>query len=91
VFFFSFDFATGSPHPSGAIAKHLRGEPLNELITTCTAKFVYVDREVSIGYLMKYRRCSRRYSAHHAGVVYNKFGSNALAEFNAILVAGCGI
>ena len=52
--FFFFDFATGSPHPSGAVAKQLRGEPLNELITPCTAEFVHVDREVSIGYLMKY-------------------------------------
>jgi len=40
---FFFRFATGSPHPSGASVKQLRGEPLNNLITTCAAKLIQID------------------------------------------------
>jgi len=82
--------ATGSPYPSGANAKQLLGEPLNELITACTATLFDINCEVGVSNRMERFMRRGRYPAHHSGVVGNEFGGDAFAEFHHCLVGSLG-
>ena len=84
-------FATGSPHPSGGSAKQLRGEPLNELITACTAKLFDIDCEVGVSSRMKRFRCRGWHSPHHPRVIHNEFCRDTFVEFRHCIFDGRGI